>query len=90
MVIVSKMRVLGQKKLEGGRQTSPPSLFRVKVSKSKLLKNLFLLFKAWAAMKHGNTNMDVLVVLATTISYLYSCAVVLASMIMQENTNSIN
>ncbi len=31
--------------------------------------------------------MDVLVVLATTISYTYSCGVVLASMIMQENAS---
>ena len=31
--------------------------------------------------------MDILVVLATTISYLYSCAVVIASMAMQESTS---
>merc|ERR1719318_2402296 len=43
--------------------------------------------QAWAAVRHGSTNMDVLVVLATTISYLYSCAVVIASMALQENTS---
>ena len=31
--------------------------------------------------------MDVLVVLATTISYLYSCAVVIASMAMRESSS---
>ena len=43
--------------------------------------------QAWAAIKHRTTNMDVLVVLATTISYLYSCAVVIASMAMRESTS---
>ena len=43
--------------------------------------------QAWAALKHGSTNMDVLVVLATSISYFYSCAVVIASMAMVENTS---
>lgn len=43
--------------------------------------------QAWAAVRHGSTNMDVLVVLATTISYLYSCAVVIASMALQEDTS---
>ena len=33
--------------------------------------------------------MDVLVVLATTISYLYSCCVVVASMAMQETTSPV-
>merc|ERR1719341_3085462 len=42
---------------------------------------------AWAAVKHRTTNMDVLVVLATSISYLYSCAVVIASMAMRESTS---
>ena len=43
--------------------------------------------QAWAALKHGSTNMDVLVVLATSISYFYSCAVVIASMAMVEDTS---
>jgi len=42
---------------------------------------------AWAAVRHGNTNMDVLVVLATTISYMYSLAVLIASMAMQESSS---
>ncbi|KAL3879471.1 hypothetical protein ACJMK2_031767 [Sinanodonta woodiana] len=40
--------------------------------------------QAWKAMKHKSANMDVLVVLATTISYVYSICVVVASMAMQE------
>merc|ERR1719410_1647917 len=42
---------------------------------------------AWAAVKHRTTNMDVLVVLATSISYLYSLAVVVASMAMSESSS---
>ena len=42
---------------------------------------------AWAAVKHRTTNMDVLVVLATSISYLYSLAVVVASMAMAESSS---
>ncbi len=42
---------------------------------------------AFKALKHRATNMDVLVVLATTISYAYSVAVVTASMIMKEDSS---
>ena len=42
---------------------------------------------AWAAVRHRTTNMDVLVVLATSISYLYSLAVVVAAMAMMEDTS---
>lgn len=40
---------------------------------------------AWKAIKHHSTNMDVLIMLATTISYSYSFIVLLAAAIMQHN-----
>ncbi|KAK7097662.1 copper-transporting ATPase 1-like isoform X2 [Littorina saxatilis] len=45
--------------------------------------------QAYKAIKHGATNMDVLVVLATTISYLYSLIVVLVAMGLHERVSPI-
>ena len=42
---------------------------------------------AYKALKHKTTNMDVLVVMATSVAYIYSVAVVIASMGMQEQTS---
>lgn len=42
---------------------------------------------AYKAIKHKTTNMDVLVVMATSIAYCYSVAVVVAFMIMNEDTS---
>lgn len=44
----------------------------------------YFYIQAYKALKHKTTNMDVLVVMATTISYTYSTAVVVAAIIVKE------
>ncbi|KAG5346117.1 ATP7A ATPase, partial [Acromyrmex charruanus] len=43
--------------------------------------------QAYKALKHCTTNMDVLISMTTTISYLYSIAVLTAAIIMKENVS---
>uniref|UniRef100_A0A0B7B2G7 P-type Cu(+) transporter n=2 Tax=Arion vulgaris TaxID=1028688 RepID=A0A0B7B2G7_9EUPU len=40
--------------------------------------------QAYKVLKHGSTNMDVLVVMATTIAYVYSISVVVAAIALEE------
>ncbi|XP_025084861.1 copper-transporting ATPase 1-like isoform X3 [Pomacea canaliculata] len=49
----------------------------------------YFYIQAYKALRHGASNMDVLVVLATTISYVYSVIVVVVAIILHESVSPV-
>lgn len=47
----------------------------------------YFFIQAIKAIKHGTTNMDVLVAMATSISYIYSVCVVVVAMVLRQNSS---
>lgn len=43
--------------------------------------------QAWRALRHHTTNMDVLISMATTISYIYSVVILVVSMSLQQKSS---
>ena len=59
--------------------------FAVFVYYFQILGGRYFYIQAYKAVRHGTTNMDVLIALATTIAYTYSVLVVLVAMAIQES-----
>ena len=53
----------------------------------QILGGRYFYIQAWKAIKHRSSNMDVLIALATSVSYTYSVVVVLVAIIMAETTS---
>ncbi|XP_069468689.1 copper-transporting ATPase 1 [Ambystoma mexicanum] len=55
----------------------------------QFLGGWYFYIQAFKALKHRTANMDVLIVLATTIAFVYSCVVLLIAMLEQAKVNPI-
>uniref|UniRef100_A0ACB8GEX6 ATPase Cu transporting protein 7B n=1 Tax=Sphaerodactylus townsendi TaxID=933632 RepID=A0ACB8GEX6_9SAUR len=58
-------------------------LFFVLCTLVQILGGWYFYVQAYKSLKHKMANMDVLIVLATTIAYVYSCAILLVAMAEQ-------
>lgn len=49
----------------------------------------YFYIQAYRSLKHRTANMDVLIVLATSIAYIYSCVVLVVAMVEQADQSPI-
>ena len=47
----------------------------------KVFGGRYFYVQAWKALRHGTANMDVLIVLATSIAYIYSILVLIVALV---------
>ena len=59
------------------------------MSSSQFIGGRYFYVQAYKALKHKSANMDVLIVLATTIAFSYSCVVLMVAMVEKAKVNPI-